>query len=273
MKASAASAAGSGSTCRIVTGAEYVAQITAVKSDRLARTAFQQLVLALAPPGAKLLDFGCGTGLDAQFYAGQGLTITAYDVDPQMCDYFTEHCRDLIEAGQVRLVRGTYAQFLQAEAISGIDLVTSNFAPLNLIADLRELFAKFQAVTRPGGRVLASVLSPYFVGDFKYGWWWRNFARLLRDGHYPVPGAQAPIVRRRLTDFAAQSAPHFRLTHVFRGLPPRWGPGTAHFRVHTDDPKRRYETGSTDSRGPGGAAWLRALSSRFMFLLFEKAPG
>jgi len=257
MKASAASAAGSGSRGRIVTGAEYVAQITAVKSDRLARTAFQQLALAVAPPRGRLLDFGCGTGLDARFYSGRGFTVVAYDVDPQMCEYFADHCRDLIEAGRVTLLRGTYAQFLACEELSGIDLVTSNFAPLNLIEDLRGLFARLHSVTAPGGMLLASVLSPYFVGDLKYGWWWRNLARLLRDGHYSVAGAQAPVVRRRLKDFAAQSAPYFRLTHVFRGLPPIRGNATPDVRAHTAD----------------SGAWLRAVSSRFMFLLFEKAPG
>src|SRR5581483_9568838 len=134
---------------------------------------------------------------------------------------------------------------------------TSNFAPLNLIADLRGLFARLHSATTPGGKVLASVLSPYFVGDLKYGWWWRNVARLLRDGHYSVSGAQGPVVRRRLKDFAAQSAPHFRLTHVFRGLPPIRGNAAPDFRART----------------AGSGAWLRAVSSRFMFLLFEKVPG
>jgi hypothetical protein len=59
-----ASAAGA-----IVTGADYVKQITALESDRRARAAFHDLVLRVAPPGAALLDFGAGTGMDARFYA------------------------------------------------------------------------------------------------------------------------------------------------------------------------------------------------------------
>jgi len=234
----------------LVTGAHYVEQITALESDRSARSAFRDLVLRVAAPGASLFDFGSGTGMDARFYAERGFKVVAYDVDPQMCEFFAEHCRDLIEAGRVSLDRGAYRDFLARSEPGGardIDLITTNFAPLNLIDDLQELFAKFHALTRPGGRVLASVLSPYFVGDMKYRWWWRNSLRLWRTGHYSVPGAQAPIVRRRLADFARQSAPYFTLERVFRGSP---------------------SSGEHDAAG--FYTGLRVSTCRFMFLLFEK---
>ena len=67
---------------RIVTGAEYVRQITALESDRQARAAFWDLVAKIAPPHAALLDFGSGTGMDARFYVERGFAVAAYDVDP-----------------------------------------------------------------------------------------------------------------------------------------------------------------------------------------------
>jgi SAM-dependent methyltransferase len=243
-----------GGARKIVTGAEYVKQITALESDRSARAAFQSLALRVAPPGGALFDFGCGTGMDARFYVEHGFSVTAYDVDPQMCEFFATHCRDLIDSGRVSLDRGEYRDFLARRSAGSIDLVTSNFAPLNLIDDLKELFSKFHALTGPEGRVLASVLCPYFVGDLKYGWWWRNLLRLWRDGHYAVPGAQAPIVRRRLVDFAAQSAPYFTLTRVFRGLPTAFERDAAGFEVG----------------GSSLYAGLRLSGCQFMFLLFEK---
>jgi SAM-dependent methyltransferase len=243
---------------RTVVGAEYVEQLTALESDRRARLAFQSLVLSIAPPGGALFDFGAGPGIDARLYAERGCTVAAYDVDPRMCEFFAVHCRDLIDAGRVTLDCGSYRDFLVRKSAvgRGVDLITSNFAPLNLVDDLRELFAKFHALTGPNGKVLASVLSPYFIGDLKYGWWWRNSLRLWRDGHFSVQGAQAPIVRRRLADFAAQSAPYFALKRVFPGLP-RDG--------------ARHANGVDVSSG-GRYAWLRVTTCRFMFLLFEKRP-
>ena len=260
---------------RIVTGAEYVRQITALESDRRARSAFQDLAVKLVPPGLTLFDFGSGAGTDARFYAERGFTVVAYDVDAQMCEFFAAQCRDLIDAGRVRLEGGAYREFLARESVAGaraVALVTSNFAPLNLIEDLTELFAKFASLTGPDGKVLASVLSPYFIGDLRYGWWWRNVLRLWRAGRFSVAGAQAPIVRRRLADFAAQSAPHFRLTRVFRGLP-------LTRPVHGDDAASGHPRGNVWLRGsdaapggPGSHAWLRMTRCRYMFLLFEKAP-
>src|ERR1700677_310387 len=101
-----------------------------------------------------------------------------------MRQFFAEHCRSLIDAGLVRQDCGSYREFLGRD-LSGqtaaVDWVISNFAPLNLVDDLHELFAKFHALTGPGGKVFASVLSPYFVGDLRARWWWRNAHRLWRD--------------------------------------------------------------------------------------------
>jgi SAM-dependent methyltransferase len=243
----------------IVSGAEYVQQITALESDRLARAAFQDLVFRLAPPGSALFDFGCGTGMDARVFAERGYRVAAYDVDANMCEFFAEHCRELIEAGRISLECGSYRDFLsKARAVvpRRIDLVTANFAPLNLIDDLRELFAAFNALTAPTGRILASVLSPYFVGDWKYAWWWRNTLPLWRTGHFSVQGAQGAIVRRRIDNFAAQSQPYFVLKRAFRGLPARGVRDAAGF----------------DARNNLLSTALRLCKCQFMFLLFEK-PG
>lgn len=239
------------------TGARYVEAISALPSDRSARIAFQDLVLRLAQPGAALFDFGAGPGIDARVYAEHGFRVGAYDVDPCMRDYFSVHCHQFIQSGQIALQTGTYPDFLASQTpdeAAGVDLVTSNFAPLNLVEDLRALFVKFHALTTPEGKVLASVLSPYFVGDLQYPWWWSNCRRLWRTGHFSVRGAQGPIVRRRLADFAAQSAPYFALKRVFRGLPSR----------------REQSADGIDMTRHSSTAWLRLTSCRFMFLLFEK---
>src|SRR6185437_13155659 len=144
-------------------GAQYVSQITAQEPDRSARAAFRHLVLDLAPSGAALFDFGAGPGMDARFFAERGFTIEAYDVDPRMREFFAEHCRDLMDSGRVRLDGRAYRDFLTrgpAESGRRADLVISNFAPLNLVDDLRGLFAAFHGLTGPAGKVLASVLNP-----------------------------------------------------------------------------------------------------------------
>jgi SAM-dependent methyltransferase len=236
-------------------GEQYVRQIFAQESDRGTRAAFRDRALRLAPSGAALFDFGAGPGIDARFFAERGYTVDAYDVDPRMREFFADHCRELIDSGRVSLDGRPYRDFLTHSREGNsrrADLVVSNFAPLNLVDDLRELFAKFHALTGPGGKVLANVLSPCFSGDLRSRAWWRGAPRLWRDGELFLPGPQAPHYRRLLGHFRAASAPHFRLTRVFRGSPPtRNG--------HSDgvDPQR-------------GFAWLHFTTCRYMFLLFEK---
>ena len=206
---------------RTPAGAEYFKSITSVESDRRTRMAFHELVSRLVRPGAALFDFGAGAGIDARFFAERGFTVEAYDIDPRMRDFFAEYCRDLLATGRIALHSGGYREFVtRGPAASGrqIDLVICNFAPLNLIADLPELFARFAALTTPNGRVLASVLNPYFIGDLRLRWWWRSALHLWREGHYFMPGPQAPHHRRRVANFAAVSTPHFRLAHVFPGV-------------------------------------------------------
>jgi SAM-dependent methyltransferase len=236
-------------------GAQYVRQISAQESDRSTRSVFRDRVLSIAPSGAALFDFGAGPGMDARFFAERGFTVDAYDVDPRMREFFADHCRDLIDSGRVSLDGRPYQDFLpHSPAIDRrrADLVISNFAPLNLVDDLRELFVKFHALTGPGGKVLANVLSPCFSGELRSRAWWRGAPRLWRDGQLFLSGPQAPHYRRLLRHYRAVSAPHFRLTRVFRGAPPVRGRDS-----HGVDPGRSF-------------AWLHVSTCRYMFLLFEK---
>jgi SAM-dependent methyltransferase len=236
---------------RTPAGAEYVNQMNAQEPDRRARSAFRDLVLSIAPPRAKLFDFGAGPGIDARFFAERGFTIDAYDVDPRMREFFSNHCRDLIDSGRVTLHGGAYRKFLtRTTSDNGLraDLVISNFAPLNLVDDLRELFGRFNRLTGPNGKILASVLSPWFIRDMRSRLWWRDAPRLWRDGEVFLPGPQAPHYRRLLRHFRSAGAPHFRVSRVFH-------------------------SNGTDPPRDGPLAWLHAARSRYLFLLFEKTRG
>jgi SAM-dependent methyltransferase len=241
-----------------LTGAAYFQRITSREVNRRVRSTFQEIVLRLAPPGATLFDFGAGPGIDALFFAERGFTVDAYDVDPAMCDFFAVHCREFIDSGRVTLDRSGYREFLARKTPAGgrlADLVISNFAPLNQVDELPELFAKFHALTTPTGKLLLSVLTPYFVGDMKTRWWWRNVPRLWCTGHVSLrTGGAPPHTRRRLAEFRASSLPYFELTRVFPGL--------------SFDPARQPD--GIDVSRTGRSAWLHLARSQFMILLFEK---
>lgn len=229
----------------MVAGEEYLAAITALDSDRRARVAFQERALQTAVAGTCLLDFGAGPGIDARFYAARGFQVVAYDIDPRMCASFARLCHDEINAGQVRLCQGEYRDFIERQlpALRGeykVTLVTANFAPLSLIDDPRELFAKLHGLLEPGGRFLASVLNPNYVSDLRYRWWWANRPAYWRQGYFSVAGAAMNIYRRSLRNYSSLAEPYFRLESVARGLP------------------------------NGGNSALDLLTSRYLFLTFAR---
>ena len=115
------------------------------------------------------------------------------------------------------------------------------------------LFEKLHRLTIPGGALLASVLSPYFLGDLRFAWRWRGMVDLCRTGTLTVPGAHGNIIRRRLPVFADECTPWFRLERVFRGLPLREG----------------GEASGIDLALESRTAWLHLTGCRFMFLLFR----
>lgn len=238
-------------------GAAYARAIQQRPSDLRAREAFQSLALSHVPPGGTIFDFGAGPGIDAKFFAERGLCVRVYDNDSRMRSYLIEYCRDLIDAGRILPETGEYAEFLVRTADRGAPrahLVTADFAPLDLIDDLPVLFARLHALTVPGGALLASALSPYFLGDLTLGWRWRGMIGQWRTGRLIVPGARGNIIRRCLRLYAADCAPWFRLERVFRGLPPR----------------DAAEAAGIDFEQRSRTAWLRLTGCRFMFLLFRR---
>ena len=58
---------------------DYDRHLRSSPYNDLARLAFREIVQRNVPTGSTLLDFGCGTGLDALHYAQQGYRVLAYD--------------------------------------------------------------------------------------------------------------------------------------------------------------------------------------------------
>ncbi len=150
-------------------------------ANTLARRAFQELVTRHVPAGGRLLDFGCGTGLDAQEYARQGFRVLAYDNSPGMVAQLRQRCQTEIAAGTVMPYSMSYPEFLADLAgRPSPDAVTANFAVLNSIRDLGPLFEAIGRRLAPGGWFLASLLNPLHWSKVTTLGWWRDALRAPR---------------------------------------------------------------------------------------------
>jgi SAM-dependent methyltransferase len=104
--------------------------------------------------GDRVLEIGCGTGVDACFLAERGVKVLACDSSPQMIAVTT---RRVNETGKERSVR---PHLLAAEDIASLrnsdffDGAFSNFGALNCVQDLRQLAKDLSILLRPGATAL-----------------------------------------------------------------------------------------------------------------------
>jgi SAM-dependent methyltransferase len=169
---------------------DYDAHLSRNATNTLNRIAFQELVNHYVPKGATILDFGCGTGLDAQQYVQHGYRVLAYDNSPGMVAQLQVRCAAEIAAGTIRTQTMSYPAFLdQLSTGLQFDAVTSDFAVFNSIRDLQPVFEAIRENLAPGGCILISMLNPLHWSKVRMAGWWRD---LLRAPRGPRLGNREP---------------------------------------------------------------------------------
>src|SRR2546425_8562181 len=191
--------------------AEYDAQLDSEPGVRWARGAFRRFVAETVPSGGRLLDFGCGTGTDALWYAGRGYRVLAYDNSPAMIEQLRRKCKDPIAEQRVVAWTADYQEFLVTLGRHApSEAVVSNFAVLDLIEDLRPLLAAFATHLAPGGHLIVSVLNPLFWKDLPRCWWWDAYLRSFGKDCLHVQGVDMDTYRRFAWSIKRAAEPYFR---------------------------------------------------------------
>jgi SAM-dependent methyltransferase len=246
--------------------AHYDAHLTN-PHDALARAAFQDLVARYVSAGSTLLDFGCGTGVDALEYARRGYRVLAYDNSSGMVAELERRCRNEIASGAILPHSSGYATFLrQWPQWPAPSAVVANFAVLNSIRDPEPLFETFAQRLTPPGWVIVSILNPVHWTKLRAPRWWLN-ALPARGG--PVLYLTQPYASYlHFVRTLVKSARQFRLM----------GRANAGNLVRYDEilpGKNQLWWGKEDSRtGPGSRVlWgtpVYRLLGHFVFLVFRR---
>lgn len=137
--------------------------------------------------GERLLDVGCGTGIDAAHFASMGLAVTA--LEPSTGMLAVAQARP-----EANTVRFEHTDLLGWDALGERwPLVLSNFGALNCVPHDQSLADKLADLVEPGGHLIAVVMGPtclwemiYFAlhGDARA---WRRWTRAVPplNLHYP----------------------------------------------------------------------------------------
>ena len=177
-----------------------------------APSSFAKRVSRLLPPGARVLELGCGEGRDSVFFASRGFRVTGLDVSRA----------GLRKAAQLARARGVRIRWVQGDmwrvAVRGpFDCVYScgsiHYVPRRA---RRRLLARLQTLTRPAGhhahivftdrvihvewREIVDYFRPGELARAYAGWRVRHRAerviRCARDGTPHRHSVEAVIARR-----------------------------------------------------------------------------
>jgi ubiquinone/menaquinone biosynthesis C-methylase UbiE len=133
---------------------------TTSKIGRAQRTAVWKKLEKAFRPGDRVLELGCGTGVDACFLADGGVRVVACDNSPKMIALTT---RRVAEDAKLSFV---YPHLLAVEDMASLqnsgpfDGAFSNFGALNCVQDIRQFVRDLAILLKPGATALLCWMGP-----------------------------------------------------------------------------------------------------------------
>ncbi len=221
------------------------------------------------PSPARLLELGCGTGIDAVREAGRGHSVLATDWSASMVERTRERAAAAGVDGRLETrLLGAH----ELERLAGgppFDGVYSNLGPLNCVPDLGAVAHECARLVRPGGRLLFTVigrLCPWEIAHYALRGRGARIAVRFRRGTVAVGMNGRTIWTRYYTprEFLAPFSADFAREHV-RGLcafaPP---PYLAGIRSRTP---RLYRALWAVDRRVAGWPLARSMGDHFLVVL------
>jgi len=124
--------------------------------------------------GDEILELNCGTGIDAVFFASQGMKVHATDISEGMLNELQKKISEKNLQEKITTQRCSYTQLKNIEK-KNFDGIFSDFGGLNCVKDIESVIQSFKSLLKPGGVVTLVIMPPIcpweillaFKGNFK----------------------------------------------------------------------------------------------------------
>jgi len=135
---------------------------------RAMRARVHQALARALPPGARVLEIGCGSGVDTAWLAGRGGRVVAADPSAAMLEQARARVAAARTGRAVRFVRCGLESVDRHLGSCRFDAIVSNFGALNCVPRLDALGRLAAARLDPGGRVFVCLMSRFCL--WEVGW-------------------------------------------------------------------------------------------------------
>jgi len=135
-------------------------------------------------PGDRVLDIGCGTGVDARFLAERGIDVIACDSSSRMLSVAQRRI-----AGVPQPMGSVQLRLLSAEDISNLrddgpfDGAFSDFGVVNCVANMAKLASDLARLLKPGANLLLCLMGPACLWETVWYLSHGEFAKAFRRFH------------------------------------------------------------------------------------------
>jgi ubiquinone/menaquinone biosynthesis C-methylase UbiE len=137
------------------------------------------------PRGSRLIDLGCGTGLDAVHLASLGYQVAATDWSAQMVERTRERATSRSLSPRVEALHIGAQELEKLPGDGRFDGAYSNLGPLNCVPDLTAVSKQCARLIKPGGSLVFTVIGricPWEIAHYlRLGRWARAKVRFARD--------------------------------------------------------------------------------------------
>jgi SAM-dependent methyltransferase len=173
-------------------------------------------------PGSRLIDIGCGTGLDAVRMAERGHHVTATDWSPQMVQRTGERAIRAQLTERVRAATVGAHELHRLDGQGAFEGAYSNLGPLNCVPVLGDVARECARLLKPGGALVFTVMGrvcPWEIAHYLRRRQWARVKVRFARGLVPVSMNKHTIWTRYYgpREFYRAFERQFSLSH-YRGL-------------------------------------------------------